>query len=244
MPTPSTPSSAQKKQLRLHDITLIGIMGVLAMCGLIYEYLLSHYAARVLGAVESTIFAMIGIMIVAMGIGAYSARWFKAPFTAFAWLEAIIAFIGMTMILVIAGLIALSEGLPYILSQVFNLPPDFILDGDILQTLQTLAATTPYIAGFLLGAFIGMEIPLIARARQSLYETHLENNIGTIYGADYIGAGIGAAIWVLFLLSMEITTAALITASVPEFTIRTTSIDGTAATTFSANWISNSVDAP
>ncbi|MFQ3259666.1 MAG: spermidine synthase, partial [Pseudoalteromonas distincta] len=49
-------------------------MAVLAGCGLIYEYLLSHYAGRVLGSVESAIYAMIGTMIVAMGLGAFLAR--------------------------------------------------------------------------------------------------------------------------------------------------------------------------
>ncbi len=43
--------------LKRHDLALIVIMGVLAACGLIYEYLLSHYAGRILGAVEATIYA-------------------------------------------------------------------------------------------------------------------------------------------------------------------------------------------
>ena len=56
------------------DVLLILTMAVLAGCGLIYEYLLSHYAGRVLGIMESTIYAMIGLMIVAMGLGAFAAR--------------------------------------------------------------------------------------------------------------------------------------------------------------------------
>ncbi|MFT7688726.1 MAG: spermidine synthase, partial [Candidatus Azotimanducaceae bacterium] len=44
-------------------------MAILAGCGLIYEYLLSHYASRILGVVESTIYTMIGLMIVSMGFG-------------------------------------------------------------------------------------------------------------------------------------------------------------------------------
>ena len=54
-------------------------MAVLAGCGLIYEYLLSHYAGRILGSVESTIYAMIGTMIVAMGIGAFWRAGLKMP---------------------------------------------------------------------------------------------------------------------------------------------------------------------
>lgn len=201
-----------KKQLLFHDVILIGIMAILAACGLIYEYLLSHYAGRVLGAVETAIYAMIGIMIVSMGLGAFAARWCKQPFTAFAWLEAIIALIGMSAVLVIASLLALTGTLPQLLTSVFNLPPGTVLDGMLMLQLQEAATYTPYFAGFLLGFLIGMEIPLIARIRQEIYGTYLENNTGTIYGADYIGAGVGAAIWVTFMLSMDITKAAALTA--------------------------------
>ncbi|MFT4924055.1 MAG: spermidine synthase [Phenylobacterium sp.] len=201
-----------KKQLIAHDVILIGIMAVLAGCGLIYEYLLSHYAGRVLGAVETAIYAMIGIMIVSMGLGAFAARWCKQPFTAFAWLEAIVALVGMSAVLMIAGLIALTGSLPKLLTEIFNLPPGTVLDGELLLSLQEYATYTPYFAGFLLGFLIGMEIPLIAKVRLQIYDTVLENNTGTIYGADYIGAGVGAAIWVTFMLSMEITQAAVLTA--------------------------------
>ena len=208
-PTNSTPS---RRELLVHDIILIGIMAVLAACGLIYEYLLSHYAGRILGAVETAIYAMIGIMIVSMGLGAFAARVFKSPFTAFAWLEGIIALLGMTTILVIATLIALVGTLPQTLSAIFNLPPDTMLDGQILENLRKSAEFTPYLAGFILGFLIGMEIPLIARVRQQVYGKFLENNAGTIYGADYLGAGVGAAIWVSFMLSMDIIYAAMLTA--------------------------------
>jgi len=58
-----------------------------------------------------------------------------------------------------------------------------------------------------------MEIPLIAKIREHVHQKHLQNNLGTIYGADYIGAGIGAAIWVLFLLAIDISKAGAITAA-------------------------------
>ena len=208
----SKSATARKGELLIHDIILIGIMAILAACGLIYEYLLSHYAGRILGAVETAIYAMIGIMIVSMGLGAFAARIFKSPFTAFAWLEGIIALLGMTTILVIATLIAITGTLPQNLSEIFNLPPGTVLDGQILENIRQSAKLTPYFAGFVLGFLIGMEIPLIARVRQQVYGTFLENNAGTIYGADYIGAGVGAAVWVSFMLSMEIIHAAMLTA--------------------------------
>lgn len=207
-----TKASLSKFNLLGHDILLITVMAVLAGCGLIYEYLLSHYAGRVLGSVESAIYTMIGIMIVAMGIGAFLARWFKDAFTAFAWLESIVALIGMGCILAIASIIAVSYSLPHLFSSIFNLPPDVILNGFVFQKLQTWSRFLPYVFGFVLGLFIGMEIPLIARIRQHVYGRFLENNAGTIYGADYIGAGIGAAIWVSIMLTMPIMQAAAWTA--------------------------------
>jgi spermidine synthase len=203
----------KKKQLLLDDSLLIITMAVLAGCGLIYEYLLSHYAGRVLGVMESTIYTMIGLMIVAMGLGAFAARKITNAVQGFIWLELIIAFLGCCAILIIGGLIAFSQLLPQILADTFKLPPDAMPNGGLLKQLSQLTFNSPYVFGLGLGFFIGMEIPLIARIREELHQKHLKNNLGTIYGADYIGAGIGAAIWVLFLLSIDISQAAALTAA-------------------------------
>ena len=141
--------SPSKYSLLGHDFLLITVMAILAGCGLIYEYLLSHYAGRVLGSVESAIYAMIGTMIVAMGIGAFLARWFKDAFTAFAWLESLIALVGMGCILAIASVIAVSYSLPHIFSDIFNLPADVILNGYIFQKLQEWSRFLPYVFGLL-----------------------------------------------------------------------------------------------
>ncbi len=199
--------------LRLHDFVLFAIMGILAGCGLIYEYLLSDYAGRVLGAIEQVIFAMIGIMIVSMGIGAFAARIFKSCFNTFAWLEVSIAFIGASSVLFLAATTALANLFPQILMETFSLPPDLIPRGGMIIWANDIASVMPYVAGFTLGFLIGMEIPLIANIREEVYGEHLRHNTGSIYGVDYIGAGIGAAIWVLFMLRLPPTVAAVITAS-------------------------------
>lgn len=203
----------KKQKHFLDDALLIITMAVLAGCGLIYEYLLSHYAGRVLGVMESTIYAMIGLMIVAMGLGAFAARKIKCAFNGFVYLELIIALLGCSAILIIGGLIAFTQLLPHIISDTFSLPPDALPKGGIFKQLSFLAFNSPYFFGLLLGFFIGMEIPLIARIREDIHQQHLANNLGTIYGADYIGAGIGAAIWVIFLLSIDISKAGAITAA-------------------------------
>jgi len=201
------------KQHLLDDALLIITMAVLAGCGLIYEYLLSHYAGRVLGVMESTIYAMIGLMIVAMGLGAFAARKVKCAFNGFVYLELIIALLGSSAILIIGGLIAITQILPHLLSDTFSLPPDALPKGGIFKQLSFLAFNSPYFFGLLIGFFIGMEIPLIARIREEIHQAHLANNLGTIYGADYIGAGIGAAVWVIFLLAIDISKAGAITAA-------------------------------
>jgi spermidine synthase len=204
----------RSKSLLLHDVLLISIMAVLAACGLIYEYLLSHYAGRILGAVETAIYTMIGLMIVSMGLGAFAAKLIKDPFSGFAWLEAGIALCGVSCILLISSLVAFSSILPQVIAQTFELPPDLVPAGGLLATLFAIAKLSPYCFGVLIGFLIGMEIPLIARVRERIYGEHLEHNIGTIYGADYIGAGAGAAIWVTVMLTLEITQAAVFTAVV------------------------------
>jgi spermidine synthase len=197
----------------LDDILLILTMAILAGCGLIYEYLLSHYAGRVLGVMESTIYTMIGLMIVSMGLGAFAARKVRCAFNGFVYLELTIALLGSSAILFIGGLIAVTQTLPHIIADMFALPPDMLPQGGLFNSLSFLAIKSPYFFGVVIGFFIGMEIPLIARIREQIHGQHLANNLGTIYGADYIGAGLGAAIWVLFLLSIDISKAAALTAS-------------------------------
>ncbi|WP_133408019.1 polyamine aminopropyltransferase [Parashewanella tropica] len=208
------PPTSSRSLNKWDDALLLITMALLAGCGLIYEYLLSHYAGRVLGALEAAIYTMIGIMIVSMGLGAFAARKIRCAFTGFAVLELIVAICGASAIMITAAIIGFTAEFPEYLSQTFALPPDTLPDGGVMQQLQTASKYLPYFWGTLLGLMIGMEIPLIARVRQALSDEHLLHNAGTIYGADYIGAGIGAAIWVSVMLAMDIELAATLTASV------------------------------
>lgn len=201
------------KALLGKDIAIFFIMAVLAGCGLIYEYLLSHYAGRILGAVEIALFSIIGIMIVSMGLGAFSARYIKCPYTGFVVLELIIAILGSSSVLLIAGIVSISFLLPTVLATNYGIPPDLIPHGGLIQAFSSFAFSTPYIFGFMLGFLLGIEIPLIARIREDIYGRHLAHNAGAIYGMDYIGAGVGAAIWIFFMLTLDITLASSLTAT-------------------------------
>ncbi len=173
---------------------------------------MAHFAGRVLGAFEWTIYAMIGIMIVSMGIGAFLAKWVRCPFNGFVWLEWAIGLVGATSLIFISLSVSLSYTIPSYLQEIYGLHQTITTDGDFIRGLTQLSKLMPFVAGAILGLMIGMEIPLIARIREYIHGQHLEHNVGTIYGADYIGAGIGAAIWVLVCLKLPIVYAAVGTA--------------------------------
>lgn len=204
----------RRRVLRLHDTTLILLMGVLAACGLIYEYLLSHYAGRILGAVETTIYAMIGVMIVSMGIGSFYAKYIRCAFTGLAVLEVTIGLLGSVSVLIMAFVFSAAYVLPSALQGIYGLDPAIIVHGGAVSALDSIAQAAPFLCGFVLGFMIGMEIPLIARIREKIHGEHLEHNMGTVYGADYVGAGIGAALWVLVCLKLPIMVAAIGTATI------------------------------
>lgn len=210
----SAAAAGPRRGAILDDIAVIVMTGVLAGCGLIYEYLLANTAGRMLGAVESVIFAMIGVMIVSMGIGAFLARFVRAPFTGFAWLEATIAVLGGGSVLLLGAMTAAAVLLPQAIAVTYGLPPDLVPRGSLVAFLEAAAGIVPYALGALIGVLVGMEIPLLARIRQNFHPGALVHNTGTIYGADYIGAGIGAALWVAVMLSMDPVRAAYLTGGV------------------------------
>jgi len=212
-------SQAQRSTLAAYsklkiDVPLIIITGVLAGCGLIYEYLLSHYAARVLGAVEIVIFTIISLMIVSMGVGSFLSARIKDPFNGFVVLELSMALAGSMAVLVSGALMAGTFLLPQMLGETLYPANGWPLGGGVFALLDDIAQATPYFMACLLGILIGMEIPLIARIREVLHAQHMKDNIGTIYGADYIGAGLGAVIWVSWMLSIDPAMAGALTAMV------------------------------
>lgn len=196
----------------LRDMLLLSIMAVGAGCGMIYEYLIAHYAGRIIGSVDTAVYGMIGVMVVAMGLGAFYSRTFKCPYTGFAWLEALIALVGGTAVLLMALIFSLAYILPLQLHHAFGIHETINLSGGPIFVLKQMAESFPYITGFLIGLLLGMEIPFIARIREDIYSQRLEHNAGTIYGADYIGGGIGAAVWVFYCLNQPIIVSATLTA--------------------------------
>lgn len=163
---------------------------------------------------DVAIFGMITTMMISMGLGSFAARKITNPFTGFAWLESLLALIGASATLIIGAIFALSYLLPQSLADTFALPRDLIPEGGVLQSLAQFTRLSPYLLGALLGFLIGIEIPLIGRIRAELYQDWRRNDPGAIYGIDYIGAGIGATLWIVAMLSLPVTLAASMTAAV------------------------------
>jgi len=108
---------------------------------------------------------------------------------------------------------SVAHTLPIQIQEIYGIDPSVDSNQALVIALKRFAEAVPFITGFALGFMVGMEIPLIARIREQVHGKHLENNAGTIYGADYIGAGIGAALWVTICLQSPIMVVAAATAS-------------------------------
>ncbi|NQY51878.1 MAG: polyamine aminopropyltransferase [Piscirickettsiaceae bacterium] len=202
---------AQSNGSWYRDVLLLFIMLVGASCGIIYEYLLAHYAGRILGMLDMAVYGMIGVMVTSMGVGAFLARFVRNSYVAFVWLELIISSIGGISILLMSAVVSYVFVLPVELQQTFGLDPSIIVDGGSINELRKISKIIPFVIGSTLGLFIGMEIPLIAVIREDIYK-NLSNNAGTVYGFDYLGGGIGAAVWVIFSLTKPIIVVAASTA--------------------------------
>lgn len=98
--------------------------------------------------------------------------------------------------LLIGGAFSLAALLPQIVAETFSIPADLMPQGGLVASAEAFARWMPYLVGALLGTLIGMEIPLIGEIRSQIYADNLKNNPGSIYGIDYLGAGVGALFWV------------------------------------------------
>lgn len=195
------------------DLKLSFIVLFIAGCGLVYQYLMASYAGRIVGSLETVIYTVLTLMILGMGCGSFLAKYFKNKFLAFSILESLIGVLAVFTFFIISGSHALANNMPHIISETFNVPIEQVMDGGIIANIYTFLNSVTFIMALMIGALIGMEIPLIASIREEIYKgKKLENNIGVIYGVDYIGAGIGAFIYILVLMKFEIYNALAIVA--------------------------------
>ncbi len=193
---------------RIKDYVLSVFVMSIAGCGMIYQYLLASYSGRVIGSMEITIFTIMTLMIVSMGAGSFIVHKFKNQFFSFSILESSIAFIIFATVYIISGTNALSFALPELVADTFGFPVGTVPEGGFISKAEDLLQSSSYVMACFMGFLIGMEIPFLAAIREQIHEgKKLKNNIGVIYGVDYIGAGIGAFIWIFILIKFEIADA-------------------------------------
>lgn len=189
----------------LKDIQLSVFVFIIAGCGLIYQYLLASYSGRIIGVMEQAIFTIMTIIILSMGLGSFFAKYFKDKFFSFSILESVIGIVAVSTFFVISGSNAIANDLTHILSTHFNLPKEFFPEHGVVSLIRSFLNSTCYIMAAVLGFLIGLEIPFLASIRETLHKNrNLDNNIGVIYGVDYIGGGIGAFIYIFVLMKFDI----------------------------------------
>ena len=144
---------------------------IIAVCGILYELLISTVSTYFLGSSILHFSITIGLFLSAMGIGSLLSRFIENDLLQkFIIVEIALGFIG--------GLSAL------ILHISFSLTENYYL--------------TAFTLIIILGTFIGIEIPLITRILKQ-YE-NLKNTISNVLAFDYIGSLLASVLFPLILL--------------------------------------------
>ncbi|HXG66038.1 MAG TPA: polyamine aminopropyltransferase, partial [Blastocatellia bacterium] len=144
---------------------------VIATCGLVYELLAGTLASYVLGDSVTQFSLIIGIYLFAMGAGAWLSRFIeKGLARRFIEVEIAVALLG--------GLSA----------------PLLFLSFARLSYFQTVL----YSVVFLIGTFVGLEIPLLMRILKDNLD--FKEIVSRVLAFDYIGALIASLLFPLFLV--------------------------------------------
>lgn len=143
------------------------------MSGLIAEYLIATMNSYLLGNSLEQFAITIGLMFITMGIGAWVSKKVQK--------HLVITFVIIECVL--AMLIAGSSFVTY---------ASFAYMEHHFELIQYLLIGS-------IGLLIGMEIPLITRIVEE-QNIALDTNISRVFMLDYLGGGVGAWIWVHYLL--------------------------------------------
>ncbi len=152
---------------RTARILLASSMLVMGACGIIYEYVLSVLGNYLIGSSHEEIFIIIGVMMFAMGVGSFAQRVLTRNLVdAFLILEVVLGVVG--------GFAASAVYATFSVSESYRV----VLYGFV----------------FLIGAFIGMEIPILIRINRE-YAASLRTNLSEILSMDYLGSLLGALLF-------------------------------------------------
>ena len=150
---------------------LLTIVLVIAASGLVYELIIGAVASYVLGDSVTQFSTVIGVYLFALGLGAYLSRYVTRRLSAtFVDVELATALVG--------GLSA--PGLLYAFG------------------FTTAFHAILYLAVLVVGALVGLELPLLIRILRTEYE--FDELIARALGVDYAGALVGSLAFSLLLL--------------------------------------------
>ena len=160
-------------QFRFARVVLATSMLIMGGCGIIYEYTLGVLGNYLIGSSHEQIFVVIGIMMFAMGLGARFQRHIvKDLLDKFLFLELLLGFLG--------GISAIAIYAAFAWTASYHV------------ALYTFA--------LVIGALIGLEIPILIRINTEYAKT-LRVNLSEILCMDYVGALLGALIFTYVLLT-------------------------------------------
>lgn len=155
-----------------HPYIILLVVCIVAVCGIIYELLISTAASYLLGDSVTQFSIIIGIYMSSMGVGAYLSKFLnKSIFKRFLLIEILLSVVGGASILLIF--------LFYSLGGIFFL---FVLYGLTV----------------IIGILVGLEIPLVIRIMENTLK--LKENVANVLAYDYIGGLIGSIAFPLLLL--------------------------------------------
>ena len=174
-PAASTPIS-------LAELALLASVFVVAACGLLYELVAGTLASWLLGDSVLQFSTIIGVYLFAMGLGSFLSRYVQRQLVAtFLRVELLVGLVGGLM--------------PAALFVAFNLLHE---SGGASTPFRVLL----YALVLLVGALVGLEIPLVMRILKSHFRDRwrLSELVSQVLTFDYLGALVVAVAFPLLLL--------------------------------------------
>ncbi|WP_017573071.1 polyamine aminopropyltransferase [Nocardiopsis halotolerans] len=148
---------------------------VCAACGLVYELALVAIGSYLLGNSITQASVVLSVMVFAMGVGSLLSKRFQAhPAVAFAVIEGLLSLVGGLSVLLLYGAFAWFSAYQ----------PALVL------------------LSFVIGVFIGMEIPLLMTLIQRIRRQNASDAVADLFAADYVGGLIGGLAFPFLLLPL------------------------------------------
>jgi spermidine synthase len=179
-PPPAAAAAAASTAISLTELTLLASVFLIAACGLVYELAAGALASYLLGDSVLQFSTVIGTYLFAMGLGSWLSRFIERQLVAaFLRIELLVGLVGGLMP---AGLFVAHNLLPGSAQAGFKV----LLYGLVL----------------LVGALVGLEIPLVMRILKKQFSQRyaLKDLVSQVLTFDYLGALVVALAFPLLLV--------------------------------------------